>query len=97
MNKPRKKIKKYLYFPLFFIPGLITSCFNADNKQPDEGMVEPLPDFDPSVCSVNSSGKCNGCMIEHLERGFETQSFAWSKIQLGRGLFDLFIRDGFKI
>ena len=67
------------------------------NKQPDEGMVEPLPDFDPSVCSVNSSGKCNGCMIEHLERGFETQSFAWSKSQLGRGLFDLFIRDGFKI
>jgi len=38
------------------------------NKQPDEGMVEPLPDFDPSVCSIKigGSGKiyANGPIID---------------------------------
>ena len=30
---------------------------------------------------VNSSCKCNRCLIEHLKRCFETKRFSWSEIQ----------------
>ncbi len=47
--------------------------------------------------NVNATGKCNRCMKEHLKGCFETKRFTWSEIQLGHGLCDLFIRDGFEI
>ena len=31
--------------------------------------------------NVNSTGKCNRCLIEHFKRCFETQRFTWSEIQ----------------
>ena len=34
----------------------------------------------PFISSVNSSRKCNRCMIEHFKRCFETQRFTRSEV-----------------
>ena len=46
---------------------------------------------------VNSSGKCNRCVIEHLKGCFETKCFARSEIQFGHCLFEPVVGDSLEV